>query len=438
MSSEHEALSAVDAAWLRMESPLRPMTITALLELEPAMPFEDLIRFVEQRLLESPHFTDCLVDPKLPGWLPRWQRDSSFDVRAHVHRVGLPPPGDEKALEELLSDLMSTPLDRSKPLWQIHLVECYGGGSALVARLHHCIGDGVALVRLLLSLVDEGAALASADVGLAPRSAAHGWERMRAAGEQALALARTLALGADPETPLTGDFGTRKCVVWSKPIQLFRVKAVAKALGAKVNDVLTSCVSGALRTYIDTRAAWIEDTEIRALVPMYVRPQQATDLGNHFGLVFLDLPLWLTDRIERVHEMKRRMDVLKQRPDAPMALRVLGAMGVASADIERMAIDIFTRKASVMMTNVPGPPAHVHIVGRKVKNMIMWAPVSGHLGVGLSVLSYAGAVTLGVASDAKIVSDPRVIATAFETEFNALQLACIARRHPRAQQVGAR
>jgi hypothetical protein len=182
-----------------------------------------------------------------------------------------------------------------------------------------------------------------------------------------------------------------------------------------------SSATGALRAYLETHDAWIEDLEIRALVPVYVRGDSGPGLaGNHFGLVFVELPLWIADPSERVKELKRRFDVVKHSPDATVALRLLGAMGMAAADIERMAVELFTRKASVMMTNVPGPPARIHIAGKTLSSIMMWAPVSGHLGVGLSLLSYAGEVNLGVAVDARLIADPEMITQSFESELQRL------------------
>jgi diacylglycerol O-acyltransferase / wax synthase len=415
----------VDAAWLRMDGPNHPMTITALLTLDQPLPYEDLIQLLEERLLRESRFSEKVVDFKLPGRLPRWEPDPLFDLRRHVRRTRLAAPGDTGALENLVSELISTPLERNKPLWQVDLVERFGSGSALIVRLHHCIGDGVALIGLMLSVIDEGAFLSPQVVGVSA-PAAHGLDHIRHAGEQAFALGRNLILSKDPKTPFKGRLGPRKRATWSKPVVLADVKAIAHSLKATVNDVLAAAVTGALRAYLDEHDAWVEDLEIRALVPVYVRGQTSAGIGNHFGMVFVDLPLGITDPIERVKEVNRRFDVLKHSPDATAALWLLGALAVASGPIERTAVDLFTTKATVTMTNVPGPPAPVHLAGRVLGSMMMWAPVSGRLGVGLSLLSYAGAVKLGVAADAGLVSDPAAIVRSFEAEIAALKAACSA------------
>src|SRR4030081_1719025 len=148
-------LSNVDAAWLRMEDPTNLMMVTGILVFEEPLDPRRVRAVLEKRLLTFDRFRQRVVEAPFGIGPPRWVDDDRFDLDAHLHRVALRAPGDQAALEELVGDLMSTPLDMSKPLWQIHLVEGYGGGSVFLSRLHHCIADGIALVQLLLSLTDS-------------------------------------------------------------------------------------------------------------------------------------------------------------------------------------------------------------------------------------------------------------------------------------------
>lgn len=151
---------------------------------------------------------------------------------------------------------------------------------------------------------------------------------------------------------------------------------------------------------------------------MYIPTHAAgADMGNHFGLVFLQMPVHVDDLEERIAEAKRAMDDLKRAPDALVAMTVLGAMGLASEGIERIGINIFTKKASMLLTNVPGPSDTLHMLGRELKSILVWAPVSGDVALGVSMLSYAGTMRMGVSADARVVSDPREIVTAFEDVF---------------------
>ncbi|HEX8950717.1 MAG TPA: wax ester/triacylglycerol synthase domain-containing protein, partial [Polyangia bacterium] len=159
----NERLSAVDAAWLRMDSPTNRMMITSVLTFDEPIDFGALARLLEERLLPHERFRQRVVDGARG---PSWELDPEFDLRSHLHHVALPEPGDRATLAELVSDLMSSPLDRTRPLWQAHLVDgIEGGGAALVVRLSHCIGDGIALVRLLLSLTDDARGAAPQHVG---------------------------------------------------------------------------------------------------------------------------------------------------------------------------------------------------------------------------------------------------------------------------------
>jgi diacylglycerol O-acyltransferase / wax synthase len=425
---DSEPVSIVDAAWLRMDRETNPMVITAVLVLEGALSIDGAQRLVTERLLKFDRFRQRVSDPGLPLVHARWEDDPLFDLRSHVHRVGLPAPGDRAALAEVVSDLMSTPLDHHRPLWQLHVIEgvtLEDGrlGTALVTRIHHAVADGVALVRVLLALTDEGADLPIAEVGLADASPPKSLgELARRAVLDLKTLLRLLVLPPDPRTPLRGTLGVRKRVAWSDALPLERVKGIARATGVKVNDVLVAAVTSAVRTHLLDRDGLPSGREIRAMVPVYVRGAE-DQLGNHFGLVYLDLPIDVADPLDRVHAVKARMDAIKGSPEAHVAVGVLGAIGAGSAAVEGVAVDLFTSKASVLVTNVPGPPVPVHLAGHPLDAALVWAPVSGAIGLGFSLLSYAGKVRLGVASDARIVSDPGPIARAFEQDLEAIATA---------------
>jgi len=416
-SAPREPVSPVDAAWLRMDRVTNPLTITVALLFGAPVDFARVEALVRGRLLAYSRFVQRIGEGVLGA---RWEPDPWFDLRDHLHKVALPSPGGRAELEELVGDLMSTPLDRAKALWQMHFVERHGEGSALVVRLHHCIADGVALVALMIALTDEGEGVGPPLVGAPPAPPVAGAvDGVRRLGVEAAALARLLLLPADPRTALRGELGTRKVVAWSGPIALDGLKTVARATSCKVNDVLCAAVGGALRRYLASRGEAPDALTVRALVPVNLMGQRDGDFGNHFGLVFLPITLAPMPPLDRVREMKRRMDEVKQSPDAVVALGVLAAMGVASADIERIGVDLFTAKASLLVTNVPGPPARVHVAGKELTSVIVWAPVSGSVGLGVSLLSYGGEVRVGVSADARRVPDPRAIVEAVEGEVAA-------------------
>jgi len=422
MSTTHdrETLSHVDAAWLHMDSPVNPMVITAALCFDGPVPFAVVEALVVERLLPHVRFRQRAVDSALPLGRAHWELDPDFELHAHLHHLRTPAPADKAAFAELISDLMGQKLDRSRPLWQAHVVDDAPGGTALVVRLHHCIGDGVALVRLLMSLCD-GVRERPPEVGLVrPPRATTNAELAKRAASQAGTLGRLLLLPADSQTPLKGPLGTRKLVAWSRPMPLDGVKAAAQRLGATVNDVLSASVAGALREYLSRRDCMRAGLQIRSMVPVFFRDEETGALGNHFGLVFLDYPVGVADGASRVREIKHSMDKIKAADDATVAFGVLDAIGTASAELEHIALELFTRKATLLTTNVPGPPEAVTLGGAALRELLVWAPVSGYIGLGVTLISYAGSLFMGVNADARLVEEPAEIVDAFERDLSAL------------------
>jgi hypothetical protein len=423
MNDTHEPFTAIDTAWLRMDEPTNPMMITAVLLLEGAVAPSEVERLVRERLLPHARFSLRVHDSIVPGVPPRWERDPHFDLRNHVHRVGLPAPRDRAALEGLVGDLASQRLDRARPLWQLHVVdgiELKGReATALVVRLHHCIGDGIALVGLLLSMTDEGLAFRPPAPGHL-RRAEGAFDLAKEAARQTATLGRLLLLPSDPVTFYKGSLGLVKRLAWSDPVSLERVRPIAARIGGKINDVLMAAIAGAMRSDLLARG-WDGAREIRALVPVHIPGGRAGDgLGNHIGLVFVDMPITIADREARLRETRARMDRVKEQPDATVALAVLAAMGVASSEIEHLGVSLFASKATTLVTNVPGPTGEVRLAGHRVSGLLVWAPVSGGIGLGFSLLSYAGNVRLGVSSDALRLEDPASLVRAFVDELDAL------------------
>lgn len=442
-SPRSEALSNVDAAWLRMESSTNLMTITALMTFDEPLRFEALKADIEDRLLVFDRFRQKVVHPRLSLLgRPRWVEDEHFAMRSHLKRVSLPHPGDQGTLQELVSELMSTPLDPTKPLWQFHVVENFAEGCAVIARVHHCIADGIALVRLMFSLVDESPEVPpgrrdTASTEAAERrmngsrrgagfegllSPARAMELARSGAGAVTELGRLVTMSPDPKTLFKGNLGVGKKAVWSDAIPLATVKSLGTHLGATVNDVLLAAVSGALRSYLVSRGQLADGLTIRAVVPVNLRPPDGPmELGNRFGLVFLGLPIGLPTAVERLHALKAEMDRLKASPQAVVAFGVLNAMGMASPEIEHIGVKLFAQKATAVMTNVPGPRTPLYLAGRAIRNIMFWVPQSGRLGLGVSILSYAGDVRIGIAADSGLVPDPGTIVSLFQDELDEMQ-----------------
>jgi WS/DGAT/MGAT family acyltransferase len=447
----HEPLSGVDAAWLRMDDPTNLMTITAVLVLEDPMDAGTLKELLEERLLGFTRFRQRVRDFEDN---PHWELDPNFDLDQHVRRSALPGDAAQPELKERVSELMSVPLDRSKPLWHMELIEDYLGGSAIIARLHHCIGDGIALVQVLLSLTDEhfdpsrfpettesrsmlpGAVrgalrtiqgAVSAGQQLAAEGAeaildpSHAFLRAKQGMSLGAALSKFALLGSDSDTVFKGDLKVAQKATWSGPLDLTTVKRIAHTIDAKVNDVLLGAVAGALRHYLTEHDEPTDGVMVRSLIPVNLRPlEKAFELGNRFGLVYLDLPVGVDDRLERVIAVKAQMDEMKGSSEAVAAFGVLEALGHFPAEMEDRAVRFFGSKASAVMTNVPGPQEQLHLRDRRIQNVMPWVPRAGRIGMGVSIFSYNGEVRIGVACDANLVPDPDTIVEGFEAEFDQL------------------
>ena len=171
----NKSLSSVDVAWYQMEDPTNLMMITGLMFFDEPVDFDRLSHVLETRLVgQYRRFRQRVVERASRFGRPYWQDDPNFDINSHLHRIGVPAPGDHAALQNLASDLMSMPLDFTKPLWQFHLVEGYQGRSVLLVRLHHCIADGIALMQVVLSLTDTTRD-APLDLPIPPRRKSGGW-----------------------------------------------------------------------------------------------------------------------------------------------------------------------------------------------------------------------------------------------------------------------
>jgi WS/DGAT/MGAT family acyltransferase len=243
--------------------------------------------------------------------------------------------------------------------------------------------------------------------------------------EGAYRLGRLVLLPPDPRTAFKGELGRRKRAAWSNPVPLEDFKAIGKAFGATVNDVLVATATGALRRYLEKRGDEVKGLAIRASVPVNLRPVDDAHhrLGNSFGLVFLTLPVGIVDPVRRLRAIKKEMDELKRSPEAIVAFGVLNVMGLAPVEVERLGLRFFGSKATAVLTNVPGPREPLYLAGRKLDSVMFWVPQSGRLGLGISILSYAGGVMLGVATDEGLVADPEKIVDAFEKEFKSLKSA---------------
>ncbi len=475
MSDTAHAMTKVDTAWLRMDTDVNLMMIVGVWLLAPAIRYDALCERIGERLLPYPRFRERVEQGALAS---RWVPDDSFDLARHVVVETLPRrrgQSERSALQQRMGDLASTPLDPAHPLWQFHFIAHYGGGSALICRLHHCIGDGVALTSVVMSIADDGETppqLAQPDTD--PHADAHAdpqeahlgdWvsdsllrpltglavkaidlygealaqslaalEHPRKTWQEALGLLRhgrhllddlgELALMPnDARTSLKGHGNGHKVMAWCEPLPLADVRAVAKAMDASINDVLVSCVAGAIGHYLKDQGEHITGQDIRALVPVNLRPlEEAWQLGNRFGLVPLMVPVGIDNPVERLAVVRERMTALKHSFQPLLTYGILTVSGGLIRRGQQALSSLFLDKTTAVMTNVPGPRTALKVCGATLKQTIFWVPSSGDIGLGVSITSYAGGVQFALVTDQQLCPEPSRIIDRFALEFEQLLL----------------
>ena len=462
-----ERMTKVDTAWLRMDSPSNLMMIVGVWTLKPGIKYADLCLRVQERLLKYNRFRQKVVEDAAGA---TWVEDRNFDIANHVTVEKLPRHARgqaQQALQKRVGELAMQPLDPKHPLWHFSLIEDYEGGSAMLVRIHHCIADGIALISVTMSLVDGGAppperrrreaphgaedwiadtlikpltdftvkALGAAGDGVAgslhmlrdPQKGMAGSLDVARLAYQVLSDAAALALMPDDsKTRLKGKPGRAKRVAWCDPLPLDEVEAVGKALNCSINDVLLSCVAGAIGEYLRALGDDVTGQEIRAMIPVNLRPlDQAYKLGNRFGLVPLVLPIGIENPVERVYEVRRRMSALKGSTQPLLAFGLLAVAGLLIKPAQDAMLNLFGKKTTAVMTNVPGPREKLKFLGSTLEQSMFWVPQSGDIGLGVSILSYGGGVQFGVITDTALCPDPQKIIDEFEPEFAKLSLVTL-------------
>jgi diacylglycerol O-acyltransferase len=465
--SAKKPLNGADTAWLRMDSPCNLMIINAMLIAE-RMDFSDFRDTITNRFLS---FSRFMARPVLKSGQYFWENDPYFDIDNHVKKVALPGAADKNILQYYLADLVSVPFDESKPLWQFLFVENYKGGNAVILRVHHCYADGLALISVFNSITDESSSILpvansksnqesfSDDVMSSMKDMNYEWPRyqkvidsavnqadkykvfakkvsidgfsilknqdalreligdgVRAAAE----LAQLIAMPADPKEVLKGDLGVRKTCAWSEPLSFDKFYSIAKVVGCKVNDLLLSCVAGAFREELIAAGKNVDNKNIHITLPVNIRSESEVDaggipdeLGNYFGTVFVPLPVGIENPLERVYKLKHDMIALKQSLQPALSYGLLYAAGMMPAGIQKLLLESFGNKTTAVLSNVPGPRKSRYIAGARIKEQMFWVPQTGDLGLGLSIISYAGQIQFGLVGDAKLFPSPERIINRF-------------------------
>jgi diacylglycerol O-acyltransferase len=453
-----DRLTSIDASFLAQEKEGSHMHIGAVMIFEgPAPDAEEFRDHISSRLHLVPRYRQKLSFPRLQMGRPLWVDDPSFNVDYHVRHTALPRPGDERQLKRLAGRLVSQPLDRERPLWELWLVEGLEGGKrfAIVQKVHHCMIDGISGVDLMAILLSPDADaelepsppfeprpppgaldLLAGEVGRrvtslvgalgrtpsALRAPATLAERVR---EGVAAVSETLSAGLRPasETPINQPLGPHRRVDW-RDLELSRVKAVKDRLGGTVNDVVLATVAGALRHFLALRRLDVDALRIRANVPVSLRARdERGTLGNRIALFMAELPVDEPDPLRRLERVRETMARLKSSRQA-MGAEVLAAVSEwTSATLLSLAVRgaARARPYNMVVTNVPGPQIPLYMLGARMERCYPVVNLQPQQGLGVGLFSYAGTLGIGLTADPDQVPDLYVFADAMGKSFEELE-----------------
>lgn len=467
-----------DLTWLLMDRPNNLMYVHGVLWLDEVPDWDAVTEVLQERLVgRFPVFSRRAVE--VDGtWL--WQDDVDFSLDNQVRRVTLPEPGTLLQAEEYISSRFSEPFDFAHPLWQIDMIDGLEGGKAMMfARFHHGIADGVRLVQVLLSLLDpigENAApsavgrsgkkptpagmAASAAKGVAggtadfvsgavskapsamskiPQALTQGWIALRdpsritdavsgVSSEDNMlvnswrSVSRLTLTGRSVETVWSGTPGVPKNVAWISGLQLSDIRDIGKKHTVTINDVMLSAVSLGVTKYLAERGEENVD-QICWLVPVSLKPIDADipeELGNHFAVVMLPMPLGIREPHALLREMHSRMNRIKNSAEPMMIYGVQKVIAETPAAVSVRLTNFVANKTVGVITNVPGPRVPMALAGTLVTGILGWVPASGDQPLGICIFSYNGQVNIGIAGDAGLIPDADRLAELIEAAVGEL------------------
>jgi diacylglycerol O-acyltransferase len=439
-----ERLSAVDASFLANEGPTSHMHVGAVVILEgPPPPFEEFLDGLRARLHLVPRYRQKLAHHT--GGRPLWIDDPDFNLEYHVRQTALPQPGSETQLMRLAARIMSQQLDRTKPLWEVWLVEGLSDDRlAMISKTHHALIDGVSGVDLATVMFDlepvprdlgeetQGleawtpapeptaaelvaggvAGLARTGIGLAAGALgalSRPQEALAQARDAAEGLGEILWAGLNPAppTPLNVEIGPHRRFVGVR-CELADFKAVKNAFGGTVNDVVLTVVSGALREWLQARGVRTEGLEMRALVPVSIRGEhEQGQLGNRIAAMRAPLPVYVDDPVARLAVVREAMDGLKESKQAIGAEVMASVQNFAPPTILAQAarINFSTRLFNLIVTNVPGPQFPLYVRGREMLDVFPVAFLPKDHGLAIAIMSYNGGLNFGLLGDFDAMPD---------------------------------
>jgi diacylglycerol O-acyltransferase len=461
MATRHlDRLTAIDASFLAQEGPESHMHIGAIVIAEgPAPDYDTVLDSIRRRLHFVPRYRQKLTFPPANSGRPLWTDDVDFNLEYHVRHTALPAPGSHEQLMNLCARVFSQQLDRSKPLWEMWLMEGLEDGSfGLLTKAHHAMIDGIAGVDIATVLFDVSPEprpidredelepwvpdpppnpiemLGTGAAGMAKASLAVTAKALGAlrTPERALQDAKVAVEGVGeiawaglnpaPPTPLNVEIGPHRRFA-GVAADLANFKAVKNAFGGTVNDVVLTVVAGALRTWLRKRGVRTEGLELRALVPVSVRTQdQRGAAGNRIAAMRGPLPVWVEDPVERLAVVREAMDDLKESKQAIGAEVLTSVQMFAPPNVLAQAsrVNFSTRLFNLLVTNVPGPQFPLYVVGRRMLSLFPIAFLPKNHALSIAIMSYDGAMNFGLLGDYDAMFDLDEFGAAIESSLAEL------------------
>jgi len=461
-----DRLSPLDASFLHVEDDVSHMHIAAIGIFEgPAPRYSDVVNMVKGKLPLVPRYRQVVRFVPLDMGRPVWVDDQHFNIDYHLRHTALPAPGGEPELRALVGRVMAQQLDRSKPLWEIWMVEGLGGGRwALLSKTHHALVDGVSGTDLLAVIMDttpqpsppldddwvprpapSGASLV---LGAASDLARSPYEQLRAVRastrvpRHALSRAAEVARGLSsmaglirptPISSLNGPLGPHRRYAWAATT-VDDIKRVRKGLGGAFNDVVLASITNGFRELLRSRGESVERV-VRTLVPVSVRPRSPGamavgdgTLQNKVSAMFAALPVGIDDPAERLRAITLQMTGLKESKEAVAGEALTSLSGFAPPMLlalgMRLASRVAQRNVNTVTTNVPGPQLPLYVAGRRMVTAYPYVPLAGQVRIGLAIFSYDGQVTFGITGDWDTTEDLDVLGRGIESGMRTMLALC--------------
>jgi WS/DGAT/MGAT family acyltransferase len=446
-------MSAQDATFLHVENDVTPMHIGGVSIFEgPPPPFSDLRAMVEGKLELTPRYRQKVRFVPFGLGEPVWVDDPHFNIDYHLRHSAVPSPGTEKQLRATAARVFSQHLDRSKPLWEIWMVEGLEDDRwALLSKVHHCMVDGVAATDMMSLMFGKTPEPTNGEVwqpdpepsglDLIAYSARHRirdpaaqirfalrapTEVLRAVAGGARAVAAAAPAFRPATSSLTGPIGPHRVWSWAK-VPLAAVKEVRAGLGGTVNDVVLTLITNGYRELLDARGEPISaDTVIRTMVPVSVRsPGERGQYNNRVSAVFARLPVGMEDPAERLGAIREQMDGIKSSKQAVAGDALVQLSGFAPPMLLALGSRVATRSARLNMdtatTNVPGPQHALQTLDRTLIASYPYVPVVGTIRIVVAIFSYDGQLYFGVTGDRDHAPDVDVLTRGIEDDAERLR-----------------